>query len=171
MLKLSQLQFTLLKVKSLLFWVAFSFSILGLSLVLYYKYDRQLEELPAFCIAIPVSVVLLSITAYQLWEFIYQNDMKKKILYSLESKYKIFINVCSCCISVCYVISLMISMFLIQQRSKFQNGKILPVLKSIMFRHQRFAAVHPYHDSDLRDLSDGGCGNSGSRHHFRVVKL
>jgi hypothetical protein len=72
--------------------------------------------MPVFLKAVPIAVMLLSFAGSQLWQVIYEQDIAKILIYGYDSMCRKFVTIISGCITICFVISLVISLYLIENR-------------------------------------------------------
>ena len=68
------------KMKNLLLWIVITMAIISISVIFYYRFDNENEQIPIFVLAIPFAILLLSFTFYQIHEVAYEKDPKTKIL-------------------------------------------------------------------------------------------
>ena len=121
-ISLSLCKLLFFRVSHLLLWLAICLSAISMTLVLYLLCDSTSHSLPVYVIAIPIALLLMSLTVAQIWEIV-ENNPVKAVLFGLDLKTRIIIRVISCCITVCYVISGIASLILMEQRSAHESGK------------------------------------------------
>ncbi|CDW76391.1 UNKNOWN [Stylonychia lemnae] len=86
----------LFKVKYLPLNISIAVSILALSILVYYKFDFHIIHIPLFFVAIPISVILLTISMHQGHTLMFEKDQVKKLLYGYNKKFRIIFTVLSC---------------------------------------------------------------------------
>ena len=101
------------KVKYLLIWILVALSIIGLTVVLYIRFDEQ-NQIPFYILAIPISCLLFAFILYQICEITLSKDYNYKILNCYDQKWKLIFTAISSCSTIVYIITLISSLYLVQ---------------------------------------------------------
>ncbi|CDW85796.1 UNKNOWN [Stylonychia lemnae] len=113
-----QLQLLCIKTRNTLLWLVVIVSITGLTAIFHYEFDEEGYNMPAFIKAVPIAIILLAYAGNQLWQIIYEKDLVKIMIYGYDSTIRKFITIISGSFTICFVISLITSLYLIENRQK-----------------------------------------------------
>lgn len=91
-----------------------SASFLSLIVLFHLEFENDLRLITREEIVIPISIILLSFAGQQLYNLIYEEDENWKVIHGYDQSHKIILTLCSIIITVCYVISLVASAYLIE---------------------------------------------------------
>ena len=87
-----------------------------LATIIHYEIDEGVTDIPVFLKAIPISVILFAFAGHQVWKVIYERDAAKILINGYDSKFRVFTSIISCCLTLCFVISIITSLYLIKVR-------------------------------------------------------
>lgn len=104
-------------------WLVVIISITSLTAIFHYEYDEEGYKMPVFIKAVPIAIILLAYSGNQLWHIIYEQDVVKIMIYGYDSTIRKFITLISGALTICFVISLITSLYLIENRKKGHEGK------------------------------------------------
>jgi hypothetical protein len=113
------------KMERFVMWLFVSLFIVSSVILFHYKFDLDMEHMPVFTLAIPVSVLLFVLSMQQLVSTIYEKDYVTKILNGYDQKWKMIALVISVSSTVVYVISFMTGFFLVEKLNEADTKDIM----------------------------------------------
>lgn len=111
------------KIKNLLLWVTIAISLVAMSILFYLKFDMNGDNVPLYAVSIPIAIILVAFTFYQIWQINFETDPAIKMIYSLDQPFKIILTIISSFGTICYIVSIMFSLYLIEQRKTTEGIK------------------------------------------------
>jgi heme/copper-type cytochrome/quinol oxidase subunit 2 len=128
----------------------------------YFKFDIDESHFSFFYVAIPISILILSFTFYQVWKIVYEKDPSLLLLYGHDTKLNMFLTLASAMTTVACVISVLIAIYLVEQNhGKIESKLFMP---SNHISPKEHIGVHSEHVFDLRGSPNRECWVNLPRH-------
>eukprot|EP00347_Sterkiella_histriomuscorum_P010398 403376456 len=99
-------------------WIVVCICMTSLALIIHFEIDKGVQNLPVFLKAIPIAVMLFTFSGNQAYRVVYEQDPAKVLLRGYNQKFRIFTTLISCCLTICFVISIITSLYLIKVRQQ-----------------------------------------------------
>lgn len=97
-------------------WIITCVCMTSLAIIIHYEIDEGVQDLPVFLKAVPIAIMLFTFAGHQAWKVVYESDPAKVLLRGYNLKFRIFSTLISCCLTICFVISIITSLYLIKVR-------------------------------------------------------
>ena len=103
------------KVKNAIMHIAILVSMASMAFAFESYFDRELENVPLYIVAIPVSCILLAIAFQELLEIYFETDECLVVFYSYDSPVKRFFGIFNCVITFIFVVSTVLNFYFLEQ--------------------------------------------------------